>query len=166
MKTTNILIPTDFSLASLEVIPALINQNPGKKYCIVLVNFLGLSDSITELLMLSRRSRDYEHITQEFMDKCTRLSNEYKSQIECLQTEFFYGNTVAVFKNYLEAREIHQIAKLKDHAFIKLTNRSYDPETLLERSKCKLITLQPYVKPQPVKVKALDTVEQLELQQV
>lgn len=166
MKTTNILIPTDFSLASLKVIPALTNQYPNQQYNIVLVNFLGLSDSISELLMLSRRSREYEHITQEFMDECTRLSREYSSQITSLQTEFFYGNTVAVFKNYLEAREIAQIAKLKDHDFMLLTNRSYDPETLLKRSKCPVISLAPYVKPQTTRVKALHNVEEYELQQV
>ncbi|MEO7212338.1 hypothetical protein [Mucilaginibacter sp.] len=166
MKTTNILIPTDFSLASLKAIPALIQQQPGQKFKITLVNFLGLSDSISELLMLSRRSREYEHVTQEFLNECTRLSREYSGQIEHLTTEFFYGNTVAVFKNYLEAREIDQVARLKDHTYAKLTPLSYEPGTLLERSKCKVITLAPYILPQPAKVKALYTVDQLELQQV
>nr|WP_294948206.1 hypothetical protein [uncultured Mucilaginibacter sp.] len=166
MKTTNILIPTDFSLTSLKAIPALLEQQPGQQFNITLVNFLGLSDSISELLMLSRRSREYEHVTQEFLDECSRLSRGYSNQILSLQTEFFYGTTVAVFKNYLEAREIDQIARLKDHNYLKLTPLSYEPGPLLERSKCQLINLAPYVKPQPVKVKALHTIEQFELQQV
>jgi hypothetical protein len=157
MKTTNILIPTDFSLASLKAIPALLQQQAGQKFNITLVNFLGLSDSISELLMLSRRSREYE---------CTRLSREYSEQIEHLTTEFFYGNTVAVFKNYLEAREIDQVARLRDHTYAKLTALSYEPGTLLERCKCRVINLAPYIVPQPVKVKALYSVDELELQQV
>ena len=166
MKTTNILIPTDFSLDSLKAIPALIQQQPGQQFNITLVNFLGLSDSISDLLMLSRRSREYEFVTQEFLNECTRLSREYSNQILSLQPEFFYGNTVALFKNYLEAREIHQVARLKDFSYLKLTPMSYEPGTLLERSKCNVINLVPYIKPQPVKVKALHTIEELELQQV
>jgi hypothetical protein len=166
MKTTNILIPTDFSLASLKAIPALLEQQPGQQFNITLVNFLGLSDSISELLMLSRRNREYEHVTQEFLDECSRLSRQYSNQLLSLQTEFFYGTTVAVFKNYLEVREINQVARLKDHNYQKLTPLSYEPGPLLERSKCQLVNLVPYVKPQQVKVKAPHIMEQLELQQV
>lgn len=167
MKTTNILIPTDFSLASLKVIPALLQQNPNQRYNISLVNFLGLSDSISELLMLSRRSREYEHISQEFMDECIRLQRQYSGQIDNLQTEFFYGNTVAVFRNYLEAREIEQVAKLKDFEFAKINRYSYDPETILQRSKCQVINLTHInTKPEPAKVKALHSTGLYELQQV
>jgi hypothetical protein len=166
MKTTNILIPTDFSLTSLQAIPALMQRQPGKKFNILLVNFLGLSDSISDLLMLSRRSREYEHITQEFMDECKRLAAQYPNQIDNLQTEFFYGNTVAVFKNYLEAREIDQIAKLKDYNCALLTPNSYEPTQLLERSKYPVLTVQPFTpSPQRAKVKALHTIEELEWQE-
>jgi hypothetical protein len=167
MKTTNILIPTDFSLDSLKAIPALIQQHSeGQKLKITLVNFLGLSDSITDMLMLSRRNREYELVTQVFLDECTRLSRQYSEQIEQIQTEFFYGTTVAMFKNYLEAREIDRVARLKDHAYALLTPMSYEPGTLLERSCAKVINLMPYIKPQAVKVKALHTIEEMELQQV
>lgn len=146
-------------------------QQPKQQFNIVLVNFLGLSDSISDLLMLSRRSREYELITQEFMDECTRLSRQYADQILCLDTEFFYGTTVAVFKNYLEAREITQIAKLQGYQIEKLTSLSYDPDLLLERSKYNVVSLaaiakQEAAKAKPAKVKASQTTAQLELQEV
>ena len=171
MKATNILIPTDFSLTSLKVIPALLQQQPAQQFNIVLVNFLGLSDSITDLLMLSRRSRERELITQEFMDECTKLSREYADQILCLQTEFFYGTTIAVFKNYLEAREITQIAKLNNYQIEKLTSLSYDPDLLLERSQYKVVSLAPVVQlnsaaTKPGKVTVPHTLQDMELLEV
>ncbi|OOQ62147.1 hypothetical protein [Mucilaginibacter pedocola] len=166
MKTTNILIPTDFSLESLQAVPALIQQQPGQKFNITMVNFLGLSDSISDLLMLSRRSREYEYVTQEFLDELTRLSREYGEYIESLQTEFFYGNTVALFKNYLEARDINQIARLKQFSYIKLTPMSNEPDAFLDRAKCPIVDLIPYITVQPTKIKALHSTDQLELEQV
>lgn len=166
MKTTNVLIPTDLTVISLKVIPALIQQQPDTKFNITLVNFLGLSDSITELLMLSRRSREYEHITQEYIDECTRLVRTYGEQIENLNTEFFYGNTVAVFKNFLEARQFDQIAKMPNHRYEKINENSYDPDRLLERSGCKVIDLLPSRKQEPANAKASQSVENFELQRV
>src|SRR4051812_4045176 len=105
MKTTNILIPTDFSLATLSTVNTLLAKHPEQKFNITLVHFLQLSDSITELLMLKRRSREYLHIGSEFEDRLTYLRQQYPQQIGVLYAEFFYGSTVAVFKNYLEAKE-------------------------------------------------------------
>jgi hypothetical protein len=143
MKATNILIPTDFSLASLNAVTALVQQNPDQRFNIVLVHFLQLSDSITELLMLSRRSREYQHISPEFEAQLNELRTAYSDQITTIGTEFFYGSTVAVFRNYLETKQTERIIMLQGHSYAKITANSIDPTLLLQRSGCRLAILKP-----------------------
>ncbi len=141
MKTTNILIPTDFSLASLNAIMGLIKKHPDERFNISLVHFFKLSDSESELLMLSRRSREYSLISQEFEDRLDDIRNNFPQQINRINAEFFYGNTVAVFKNFLEARDIDTIVCLDCHEYKKLNKNSIDPQMLVQRSGCKLINI-------------------------
>jgi hypothetical protein len=165
MKTSNILIPANFSLQSLNVIPALMKKFPGQKFNIKFVHFLQLSDSISELLMLSRRSREYEHVSQQFEDECRELQQQFADQIDNLHPAFFYGNTVASFKNYLEGNDISMIVIPQDYSFIKLTLNSFDPMALLQKSGCNLINIQPLAAPQPTKARIAPE-HLLELQRV
>lgn len=151
MKTTNILIPTDFSLTSLNAISAFIEQHPdsGQGFNISLVHFLQLSDSISELLMLSRRSREYQYISAEFEAQLASYRRQYPGQIAMLHTTFFYGSTVAVFKNYLEAQKIDKLVALQGHVYEKLTQNSIDPTLLLQRSGYQLLIVKPGLQPRP-----------------
>lgn len=146
MKTLNILIPSDFTLSSLNIIPALVERYPNQQLNIALVHFLQLSDSISDLLLLSRRSREYKLISDEFYAGCTMLKNDYPEQIAKLTPDFFYGNTVAVFKNYLEAQEVALIAMPENHSYERLTPNSFDPAILMQRSGYKTLTVKAQVK--------------------
>jgi len=146
MKKLNIIIPSDFTLSSLNIIPVLAERYPDQKLNISLVHFLQLSDSISDLLLLSRRSREYQLISDEFYAGCTMLKNDYADRIENITPDFFYGNTVAVFKNYLEEKETGLIAMPENHSYARLTPNSFDPTILMQRSGYKIITLKAEVK--------------------
>ena len=167
MKTTNILIPTDFSLASLNAIIGLVKKHPEERFNISLVHFFKLSDSESELLMLARRSREYTHISQEFEDQLNDIRKNFPQQIERVHAEFFYGNTVAIFKNYLEARNIETIVCLDCHNYNQLTKNSLDPQMLVKRSGCKLINItQAPARPQIDEDVIVITRPQLQTQQI
>ncbi len=167
MKTTNILIPTDFSLASLNAIIGLVKKHPEERFNITLVHFFKLSDSEAELLMLSRRSREYSLISDEFEDQLNDIRKNFPLQIARVHAEFFYGNTVAMFKNYLEARGIETIACLDCHEYKQLTKSSIDPQLLVQRSGCKLINItQAPLRPQIDENVIAITLPQLQTQQI
>jgi hypothetical protein len=165
MKTTNILIPSDFTLSSLNIVPALAERFPEQKFNISFVHFLQLSDSISDLLLLSRRSREYKLISNEFYNECTILKSQFGDQIESITPDFFYGNTVAVFKNYLEAKDIELIALLQNHTYATLTTNSFDPTILMQRSGYRSVTLKPWVATQ-TKAIATEVDAEAELLQV
>jgi len=138
MKT--VLIPTDFNLESLNILEALIQQKT-EQMNIIFIHAFKLSDSITDMLMLSRRSRDYENISDEFFSKINQFKDKYSSQINAIGIEYFYGSTVAAFKNFLEAFDVDYIAYLKNYNFTPINKYSIDPKFLTERSGCEVLHL-------------------------
>jgi hypothetical protein len=131
MKT--VLIPTDFNVDNTKIIDAFsLNYNLDKVTFIFLHSYK-LSDSITDMLMLSRRSRDYENISDEFYATLEHYKQKYPAMIKQIRVEYFYGSTVAAFKNFLEAFDVDAIIYPKDYAFIPLNKYSIDPKHLTAR---------------------------------
>jgi len=138
MKT--VLIPTDFNLESLTILETLVQQKT-EKMNIIFLHAFKLSDSITDMLMLSRRSRDYENVSDEFYNAINQFKIKYPSQVNCIGIEYFYGSTVAAFKNFLEAFDVDYIAYLKNYNFKPINKYSIDPKFLTERSGCEVLYL-------------------------
>ncbi len=139
MKT--VLIPTDFKLESTKIIDALVQHQGNQKLNIIFVHAFKLSDSITDMLMLSRRSRDYENVSDEFYQEINNAKTKYADQINHIGIEYFYGSTVAAFKNFLEAFDVSSIAYLKNYAFTPINKYSIDPKILTERAGREVIQL-------------------------
>jgi hypothetical protein len=131
MKT--LLIPTDFTQQSIQGIPALGRQFYPQKVNVVLVHMLKITDDIGELLMLSRRTVEYRHIPDNFYLRCRELENKYNYLINKISITFFYGSTVAVFNNFLEANEIDAIVSPHDNYQLLFKN-SIDPAVLIAKS--------------------------------
>lgn len=132
MKT--LLIPTDFDLKSLKCIPALAKRYYPQMVNIILVHMMKITDNMSELLMLSRRSSEYRHISSEFHNTCASLKQTEGSSINHLRIEFFYGSTVAVFKNFLEANGVDTIVVLDNYDYQMLNKNSITPALLINRS--------------------------------
>lgn len=139
MTKKNIIIPSDFNPACICHLSSLIKHYPNESLNITFVHFMGLSDSIVDLLILDRRNRDYQHVSSSFLEECKLLKEQYQN-IQ-IKTNFFYGSTTAIFKNYLEANEIDLIVTSNHFTHKKLTERSYDPNLLIKRCRINVIDL-------------------------
>ncbi|RKR81100.1 hypothetical protein BDD43_1244 [Mucilaginibacter gracilis] len=130
---TTILIPTDFKAQTLNCVPELLKKVYPERLNIILVHLLDITYSEQELLMLARRSSEYRHIPGEFYAACARLKKLYPERIDNFRIEFFYGSTVALFNNLLEANSIDVVVKLNDYHYDQLTQNSIDPTALIAR---------------------------------
>lgn len=139
MKT--VLVPTDFNLESTKIIDALVQAQPTETFNIIFLHAFKLSDSITDMLMLSRRSRDYENVSDEFYQKLNDAKAKFAKNINTIGIEYFYGSTVSAFKNFIEAFEVALIAYPKDYNFKAINKYSIDPKYLTERSGCEVVYL-------------------------
>ncbi|RCH55598.1 hypothetical protein DJ568_06815 [Mucilaginibacter hurinus] len=128
-----ILIPTNFSLLSFDCVPALCNQFKGQDFKLIFMHMFKLSDSITELLMLSKRSRDHEYISDDFYQRCRDMQARH-SQIKKIQIEFVYGSTLSLFKNFIEANEVTHVLDQANCVAGKINKLSMDTEVLIKRS--------------------------------
>ena len=91
--------------------------------------------------MLSRRSRDYENISDEFYQQLNQVKAKYANQIGAIGLEYFYGSTVAAFKNFIEAFDVDCIAYLDGYNFTPINKYSIDPKVLTGRAGCPVIEL-------------------------
>ncbi len=131
MKT--ILIPTDYRTESLEYIPQLLAKFHPEEVEVVMVHLMSITDCERELMLLTRRSAEYRHIPDEFYQTCYNLRNKHVSQLKNIRLEFFYGNTSAVFLNFLEANNIDVVLQIPDYQYKKLNKASISPEDMLKR---------------------------------
>ena len=138
MKT--LLIPTDFTYQSLQSIPVIAQQYYPQKLDIILVHMLKITDSISELLMLSRRSAELRHIPDNFYVRCRELEKDYSHLINRVHIDIFYGSTIAVFNNYMDAHQLDGIVAPHDNYQLLFKN-SIDPEILIARCGKRVIAI-------------------------
>jgi hypothetical protein len=131
----HVLIPTDFSIRSLRVIHSVIEKFGNEKITIVMMHALRMPTSITDLMMLSRRSAHQDLITEDYRDACEIIRNKYASNIKLLKTEFLFGNTSAVFRNFLQYQNIDMIVCADTDEFRLTGKDSYNPAALINKSK-------------------------------
>jgi hypothetical protein len=155
MKT--LLIPTDFKLKSLDCIAGLTQRYYPEKVKIVLVHMMKITDCAQELQMLSRRSAEYQHISQDFYNTCAQLKQKYANSINNIRVEFFYGSTLVVFKNFLEANEVDTIVMLENYDYAMLNKNSVDPALLVNRSGVQLLHMDCTQPQKPELVEAEET---------
>jgi hypothetical protein len=138
----SILIPTDFKIASLTCIPDLCQQLKDEALNLVFIHLFKVSDSITDLLMLNRRNREYEYISDDFYLQCENIKASFP-QVKHIKIDFFYGSTIAMFRNYLEGNGIDCVLDLAHCSAQPLNKQSVNPMVLIQKSGLRTLTIKP-----------------------
>jgi len=142
MKKT-ILIPTDFTVQSLNVLKNILtNSAPKSNFDIILLHGLSLSDSIRDLLFFSKSQQLESLVSLEFEEAIEVLNNKFDSQISSLTIDLFTGYNLTSFNNYLEGKKVAQI---------------YISENALKKTNSKSFDLLPFIKKCSVPVLSVDT---------
>ncbi len=139
MKT--ILIPTDFNETSVYLSENILKNFKNESVKLIFFHAYKLTDSISDLLMLSRRSTDYGQIPDTFHKACAELRTNHKGKLAPIGIEYFYGSTMAAFRNFAEANEVDFIFCPESYHFRQLSKYSIDPGSFLKKSGIPLIHL-------------------------
>jgi hypothetical protein len=128
----NILVPSDFSESSLACVDTLLHRFKHERLNVLLFHGVWLPDSITELLLLAERKEE-EDMSETFRNCCQHLVEEHQPQLHTIRARYFYGSTVAVFKNFLDAHDIDLIAYPRNYRFRQLFKHSLNPSHLIDK---------------------------------
>lgn len=132
-STQKVLIPTDFSIASLNLVKEAVEQSASDKLDIILVYGVHLSTSIHELLFFSKNKVVTELQSTEFTDACSLLKNKYHSKIRSINAELLISNNRNYVEQFLKHEKIDQIF-IPTHYKLKVDSRKYfDPTPLLSK---------------------------------
>ncbi|TDB60022.1 hypothetical protein [Arundinibacter roseus] len=134
MKT--ILIPTDFTIESLNTVKGAFKRDSQEKVNLILLYAIGMSDSITDLLFFSKEKFIASQQSGKFAEAFQILQNTYDSQINSFRVELFSGYTQNAFANFLEANQVDEVFIPKDYTLKLQHKRSFNPLPFLK--KCKL----------------------------
>lgn len=141
---TNILVPTDFSPASLKLAEGALKSGNYEKCNLILFHAFELPSSPHDMLGTCYRDPSFELMTESFRQACKQLKDDYSKQVNKIIVRCLAGNTRAVFRNFAEANDIDLIYCPEDYVFMPVHQRSVDPCVLFK--KCGVPVLKSAVK--------------------
>lgn len=110
--TKTILIATDFSLESLDILKKVLKkkheQHDENKYNILFVTGYDMGDSIRDLLFTTKSTVFQKIRSQAFCDAYSIINNKYPSLINKITCDIFTGSFQRTFNNYIEAAAIDE----------------------------------------------------------
>lgn len=109
MKKT-VLIPGDFSVQTLQVMVAVLDQNDQNyAYDFVLLHNYHLSNSITDLLFYSKYKIMRSLMKKDFEEARMVVKNKFDHSINSMRLDIFFGNSQLDFDQFLESFNIEEI---------------------------------------------------------
>ncbi|WP_312768040.1 hypothetical protein [Epilithonimonas sp.] len=136
--TKTILIATDFSLESLDVLKKVLknktDKNDENQYNILLVSGYDMGDSIRDLLFTTKSSVFSKIRPQEFCDAYSIINNKYPNLINKITCDIFTGNFQRTFNNFIEAANVDE-AYYSTSTSKNLSKNQFEITTYLKKNK-------------------------------
>lgn len=129
---TNVLIPTDFSVASLQMAGQAINALDLKNANIILFHAFNTPSLGIEMLGASRKP--YADLFNDiFRHNCKLFREQHPKAVQKIFIKFMNGDSPALFRNFIDANEIDLIYCPEDYQFVPVHNLSVDPRPLFKK---------------------------------
>ena len=136
---TNILIPTDFTAASLQLAEQTVKAFDTRNANIILFHAFELPASEFDLLVPGRRKPYAELMTDEFRHACKQFKSKYPQAVQIISFRFMEGNSAPLFRNFVDANEIDLIVCPDHYQYVPVHKLSADPRPLFRKSGIKVI---------------------------
>lgn len=135
-----IMIPMDFSVASLNTLKLALDLYPFEQIKVVLIYSEYTDDSITEILFYNPKKIIDSRITPQFREALEIIKNRYEDRILNITIELFQAYDKRFLANFLDANKIDGIFIPKSYR-LKTTKKSFDPVPLLRKNTLPVIEL-------------------------
>jgi len=136
--TRTILIATDFSLESLNILKKVLKEKNSAEdhtqYNILLVSGYDMGDSIRDLLFNTKSTVFGKIRSKEFCDAYSIIKNKYPHLVKTIVCDIFTGSFQRAFTNYVKAKNIDE-AYYASTLKYKNTNGRFDLSSYIQKSK-------------------------------
>ena len=136
-----ILIPTDFSIASLNVFKKALEQLEPEAYHFHFVVGQESSNSISDLLFYSKEKELKALISNDFIDAIQLIQNHYSTKIASITYDILHSQSKRYVKNYIEGNHISLLILPDNHTPMKQGKRSIDLVTVLSKMELETMTV-------------------------
>ncbi len=108
-RAKRILIPTDFSLHSLQFVITVLQRQVTAPLDVVLAYGMRIGSLMTELLILSKE--DYLHRLQseDFISACQMIENGFGDKVSGLYSDLLTSDHPNYIRNYLKGNRIDEV---------------------------------------------------------
>jgi hypothetical protein len=134
----NVLIPTDITLHSLELVSFAARAIPDRINA-VLFHAFDMPDSLLDAMIRSHNGGFNSLITEEIRVKCKRLKAAH-SNISNISFKYMYGTTKAAFRNYVEANKIDMIVLPDGYSFVPVVRDSVNMIKIMQQSGIEILS--------------------------
>lgn len=133
-----VVIPTDFTNEGILIAEAIV-RDIHEEVRVVFTHLFHVADDIQDLLFSTYREKEYELIPEAFWEDCKILKDTFSDKLSSIRIDFFYGNKLALLKNFLEYYETDLVAYSEEYGIPKLTKSSLDALPVLKKTGYPLI---------------------------
>lgn len=121
-----ILIPTDFSISSLNLVKSALEQLENESHHITMIVGRESSSSITDLLFYSKEKALKDLMSNDFIDAIQLIQNRYSTKIASISFDILHSQNKNYIKNYIEGNSIDLLILPEQLSFPKTEKRGLD----------------------------------------
>ena len=129
----NVLIPTDFSVASLDLADKTAQSLEGESLNIILFHAFEIPSFESDLIDIRGKLPYAELVTEAFRNACKRVKLQHPKTIRSILIRHLYGNTTAVFRNFVDANDIDLIVCPDFYVFQAVHTGSVNPMSMFQK---------------------------------
>ncbi len=129
----NVLIPTDFSVASLELADKTAQSLEGESLNIILFHAFEIPFFVSDVFDIRGKLPYADLVTEAFRNACKRVKLQHPKTIRSIVIRHQYGNTAAVFRNFVDANDIDLIVCPDFYVYQAVHTGSVNPVPLFQK---------------------------------
>ncbi|MCD2448988.1 hypothetical protein GO003_001075 [Methylicorpusculum oleiharenae] len=138
MMNRTILIPTDFSVGSLNLVKQTIDSSNNNTLHFVLTHCLFLPDEPGELLYFSKTELIRSLKSREFNRACKTIRERYPAEKMRITSELFTGLNQTAFNHFIDANQIDEAVIPKQYQPTLNLKSSFNPLPFIRKSRLKI----------------------------
>lgn len=133
-KMRKILIPTDFTVESLELAEYAILNFPDTKLDIIFIVGYSLPDTRWGVTHFSEREQINNQLSDSFKDSQRHFVREHKNNIEAISFELFTGVNLLAFQNFIDRLGIENAIIPKDKSLRFQNNKWFNTTRFIKKT--------------------------------